>query len=296
MVHLDKCPLCDSERFVLHARCKDHFLSSEEFELVRCSGCGFVLTQDHPSVNDAGKYYESEDYISHNDNATGFSNLLYRFSRNIMLRRKRRLVKEISGLKEGTLLDIGSGTGHFLNEMKNAGWETRGIEISEKAREYSISKFGLEVLDPENINSLETGSYDCVTLWHVLEHFQDPFTYVREVHRLLKPGGKCLVAMPNCSSYDAVHYGRFWAAYDVPRHLWHFTPGTFRLFSEKEGFKLTGICQLPLDVFYISALSEKYKGSRLSFIKGMLKGSWFALLSLFRKNRNSSLIYLLRRT
>jgi SAM-dependent methyltransferase len=296
MVHYGKCPLCNSETLVQHARCSDHFLTREEFELNRCAICGLVFTQNSPDGKEIGKYYASDDYVSHNDSACGFSNVLYRFSRTIMLAKKRRLVMKYAGLKTGNLLDIGSGTGYFLSVMKNAGWNVLGIEINNKAREFSTARFGLEILEPGNINTLEPGGFDCITLWHVLEHLQDPAAYSSEIMRLLKPGGKCIVALPNCRSYDAEYYGSHWAAYDVPRHLWHFTPDAFRRFAGKAGFELTGIRTLPLDVFYISVLSEKYKGSKMHFIRGILKALWFSIPALFNKHRSSSLIYLLRKS
>jgi len=267
----------------------------EEFILFKCTACGFIFTQDHPDEKDAGKYYDSEDYISHYDSVTGFSNRLYRFSRSIMLGKKKRIVKKLTELKTGRLLDIGSGTGHFLAAMKNAGWNAKGIEINDKAREFSIARFGLEVLLPEKISNLDPESFDCITLWHVLEHFQDPVEYAASIWHLLKPNGVCIVALPNCSSYDAAHFGSFWAAWDVPRHLWHFTPETFGKFSEKTGFKLARIRSLPLDVFYISILSKKYKGSKMHFISGILKGLWFSIITLFNKLKSSSLIYILRK-
>lgn len=295
MVHHAKCLICDSGDFVLYARSTDYFLSGEEFVLSKCQHCGFIFTQDQPDEKNAGKYYESEDYVSHSDSATGFSNKLYRFSRSIMLGKKKRIVNKLTDLNTGKLLDIGSGTGHFLSVLKNAGWNVKGIEINDKARDYSISKFGLEVHSPEKINTLEPGSFDCITLWHVLEHFHDPVEYAFSIYRLLKPDGVCIVALPNCSSYDAAHFGSYWAAWDVPRHLWHFTPETFTKFSEKAGFKFSGIHNLPPDVFYISILSEKYKGSKMHFFSGLLKGLWFSFLTLFNKNRSSSLIYILRK-
>jgi 2-polyprenyl-3-methyl-5-hydroxy-6-metoxy-1,4-benzoquinol methylase len=295
MAHHGFCPLCNSKNLVPHARCTDHFLTGEEFELVLCPACGLIFTQDAPKEKDAGKYYESDEYISHNDTAAGFSSLLYRFSRKIMLLKKKQLVKRFTGLKTGTLLDIGSGTGYFLNAMKNAGWNTRGIEINDKVREFSTTRFVLDVKAPDELITLGSGIFDCITFWHALEHLQDPFTFAIEVKRLLKPDGICIAALPNFSSHDATHFGSYWAAYDVPRHLWHFKPDTFRLFCEKAGFKLTEIQPLPLDVFYISALSEKYKGSKLYFITGILKAVWFSLLCLFNKQRSSSLIYFLRK-
>jgi SAM-dependent methyltransferase len=296
MVHHNVCPLCFSENILLYFRGTDHFLSREVFDVYKCSACGFEFTQDYPEENGIGRYYESDDYISHSNTSKGFSNKIYRFARNAMLIIKRGIIKNVTGLSSGILLDIGSGTGHFACTMKKAGWRVKGIEINEKARDFSISHFGLEVTGPEQISTLEANSFDCITLWHVLEHFHEPFKYFSDIHRLLKPDGICVIALPNCNSFDSEYYGRFWAAYDVPRHLWHFNPSTFKLFSEKTGFVLENLRNLPLDVFYISILSERYKGSKSAFIPGMLRAIPFALLSLFKVKRSSSVIYILRKT
>ena len=295
MTHLNNCPLCTSAEIRLNLICLDHFKSRESFPLWSCSVCGFTFTQDHPDEKEIGKYYESEDYISHSDSSKGLVNKIYRLVRKRMLRKKRSIIKEESGLETGSILDIGSGTGHFAAEMKNAGWSVRGIEINEKARVESADKFGLDLISPEEISSLEAAGFDCITLWHVLEHFNDLHSYIYQINRLLKPGGTCILALPNISSYDAEHYGHYWAAFDVPRHLWHFTPDTLGFLFESRGFRMINIRALPLDVFYISILSERYKGHRLALITGMLKGSYFAFRSLFNKSKNSSLIYILKK-
>jgi len=289
------CPLCSSEKIALHFSCNDHFISKKDFSIFKCSACGFLFTQDYPEETEIAQYYESDNYISHSDISEGFSNKLYRVARGIMLRKKKNLIGKITRLKKGTILDIGSGTGYFAATMKRAGWMARGIEINEKARNFSASNFELEVDSPDRITSYESNSFDCVTLWHALEHFHDPFRYISEIYRLLKPGAVCVVALPNCNSYDANHYKRFWAAWDVPRHLWHFQPSTFRIFSEKSGFILENLKILPLDVFYISLLSERYKGSSMAFFKAISKAVIFSFRSLFNKERSSSVIYLLRK-
>jgi SAM-dependent methyltransferase len=263
---------------------------------MRCTECGFLFTQDSPDENAIGRYYESADYISHSDTSEGMINKIFRLVRQMMLLRKRGMIKSLTGLKKGNLLDIGSGTGHFAYTMKNAGWNVKGIEINNKARHFSASNFGLEIIAPEEISALEINSFDCITLWHVLEHFQDPVKYVADIIPLLKPGGICVIALPNSSSYDAKYYRKFWAAFDVPRHLWHFDPSTFARFSEKAGMKIEKLMTLPPDVFYISLLSEKYKGSSLSFIKGIVKAIWFSFLSAFNRRRSSTIVYILRKT
>lgn len=296
MVHHVVCPLCSSEKIALHFSCNDHFISRKDFAIFKCSDCGFLLTQDYPEESEIAAFYVSEEYISHSDTSEGLSNKLYQIARTIMLSRKKVLVEKITGLKTGKILDIGSGTGYFATKMKRAGWQTRGIEINEKARNFSITNFGLEVDPPERITAYESNSFDCITLWHVLEHFHDPFKYISEIYRLLKPGGVCVVALPNSSSFDAKSYEQFWAAWDVPRHLWHFNPDTFRLFSDKSGFILENIKILPLDVFYISLLSERYKGSNMAFFKAMSKASFFAFMSVFNRNRSSSVVYILKKS
>jgi SAM-dependent methyltransferase len=295
MINYGICPLCDSDDCRLHLQTNDFFLSGEPFSLVRCRTCGFIFTCSPPDEKSIGNYYASEEYLSHNDSAKGLTSVLYRFARKLMLVKKRKLVERISGKKSGRLLDIGSGTGHFLREMKESGWTVNGIEINDKARKYSVSENNVEVEIPEQLSTYLSGSYDCVTMWHVLEHFHDPFQYASETKRLLKPGGICIIALPNCNSYDAEYYKKFWSAYDVPRHLWHFSPSTFSFFADRAGFTIKAIRSLPLDVFYISALSEKYKGIKFHFIAGMLKGIWFGFLSLFTKEKSSSLVYILEK-
>jgi SAM-dependent methyltransferase len=295
MIHHNTCPLCSSAEIRLNLTSNDYFKSRESFPVWSCSVCGFSFTQDVPDETAIGNYYDSDDYISHSDSTKGLVNKIYRMVRKRMLRKKRRIVNSDTGLKEGSIIDIGSGTGHFAAEMKNSGWIARGIEINEKARNASVDKFGLEIISPVKISAFEDDSFDCITLWHVLEHFNDLHSYIYEINRILKPGGTCIIALPNISSFDADHYGQYWAAYDVPRHLWHFNPDTFGFLFEARGFRMVNLRPLPLDVFYISILSERYKGNSLAFISGMLKGAYFAFRALFNKRKSSSLIYTLRK-
>jgi len=295
MVHHARCPLCLSEMIAGQFECTDHFISKEVFEIAGCRNCGFLFTQDSPDENRISGYYESEDYISHSDTNEGLLNKLYHLIRQFMLIRKRGLIEKATGLKKGSLLDIGSGTGHFAAMMKKAGWNVKAIEINAKARLTSSKTFGLEVYAPSEISAFEKESLDCVTLWHVLEHLHDPENYLLKIHTLLKPEGICLVALPNSGSFDAQFYRRFWAAFDVPRHLWHFDPSTFRLLSQKSAFRIENQFVLPFDVFYISLLSEKYYGSKFPFIQGLIRGMWFAFLTLFRRSGSSSIVYILRK-
>jgi 2-polyprenyl-3-methyl-5-hydroxy-6-metoxy-1,4-benzoquinol methylase len=295
MVHHVCCPLCSSEMTDVNFICIDHFITKEQFAIARCSKCGFLFTQDYPDENEIYKYYESDDYISHSDTSKGIVNKIYHLIRQFMLLRKKKIVNKFTGLKSGSLLDVGSGTGHFASVMQKSGWSVKGVEINEKARNSSATQFDLDIIAPEFISGLDSNSFDCVTMWHVLEHFHDPFRYISEIIRLIKPGGLCLVALPNSGSFDAKYYRQTWAAYDVPRHLWHFDTFTFGDFAAKSGLKLERKLVLPFDVFYISALSEKYKGSHWPFIKGLARAAWFSFLTFFKRSRSSSVIYVLRK-
>jgi SAM-dependent methyltransferase len=294
MLHHNSCPLCKSTEISPLLTCTDYLVTREDFELCRCGQCGFIFTKDFPDEKDAGHYYESPDYISHTDSSRTIFEKAYRAARKVMLRRKRNLVLRICGLKTGFVLDIGSGTGHFLNAMKEAGWSVTGIEINDDAREYSSSHFGLDVYPPELMRTIPSQGYDCITLWHVAEHLNDLSGYFREIGRLIRPGGSLIVALPNSNSFDSGHYGRFWAAWDVPRHLWHFDPETFSMFSEKMGFDVTSVSVLPLDVFYISILSEKNKRSIAGAMTGIIKGMYFSFLAIFNKMKGSSMVYVLK--
>lgn len=295
MVCHSECPLCSSDKIDPWLVCTDHLVSHGQFELYKCHSCGFVFTRKYPEEEQIGRYYDSSGYVAHDDKAPGIVNRIYEVVRKIMLRKKRKLVTEITGLAGGRVLDIGCGTGYFAFAMKEAGWIAEGIEPNLKARDHCKTNFGINVIDPSAINSLPSEQYDCITFWHVLEHLHDPSGYASEVQRLLKPGGVCITALPNSSSYDSDFYGKNWAGFDVPRHLWHFTPETIDLFASKTGFVINGKKRLPFDVFYISVLSEKHKGVVFPLLKGMARGSWFALKACIRPDKNSSLIYIMKR-
>lgn len=295
MIHHNICPLCSCPEIPHFLSCTDHFLSKEIFNICKCVNCGFIFTQDYPEESEAGRYYESEAYISHSDSKKSIPDKVYQLVRRIMLSRKKRIVVEFSGLSIGNLLDIGSGTGHFLNAMKETGWRINGVEINAKAREYAVAQFNIDTISPENIQTLPAESFDCISLWHVLEHFQDPFKYMKEISRLLKPEGVVIIALPNSGSSDSKHYGKKWAAYDVPRHIWHFSPSTFSIFAQKNMFSIIARRYLPFDVFYISMLSEKYKGSHFPLLSGTINSMRFSFRSIFNKSGSSSIIYILRK-
>jgi SAM-dependent methyltransferase len=295
MTENNLCINCGSGNTEYLFHCKDYLVSGEEFKIVRCTDCGLIRTDNPPAENIIGKYYLSEDYISHSDSKKGITDHLYHYARNIMLRRKEKLISRLFVKNKGSLLDIGSGTGYFPAFMQKKGWKVQGIEISEQARNFSVSRFGLAVFPPEEIENMSHESYDCITLWHVMEHFNDPVYWFAKIRHLLKDNGYCIVAVPNAASSDARWFGKFWAAYDVPRHLWHFTPDSFSDMAARNGFKLIRKRGMPLDVFYISILSFKNKKNNLPFLRGIFLGLFLAFKNLFKGDSNSSEIYILKK-
>jgi len=288
---LAACPLCGGAEFDSKFICKDYTVSKENFQIVACRVCQFHFTNPRPADEDLGKYYESEDYVSHSNTSKGLVNWLYQRVRAFTLRKKLALVNRLSG--KGILVDLGCGTGYFLNTCKQDGWNAIGIEPSPQARKVASEQFGLEVLDEPGLQQMKPGSIDAITMWHVLEHVPDLHKRTEELKRILKPGGVLIIAVPNRSSYDAQHYGEHWAAWDVPRHLWHFAPADIARLFEAHGMEVKETLPMRFDSYYVSMLSEKYKSGSTSLISAFLTGA--------RSNRKagssprfSSQIYVIR--
>jgi 2-polyprenyl-3-methyl-5-hydroxy-6-metoxy-1,4-benzoquinol methylase len=227
MEKITNCPVCNAFDFSPFLTCTDHTVSKKEFNIVQCKSCGFKFTNPRPDASELGAYYKAEEYISHTDTKQGLMNRLYHLVRKYTLIKKLQLILKLSsgsGQKELKILDIGCGTGAFLDVCKKAGMNSIGIEPDSQARQLAIEKYGLDVRDENAFLTLENDSFDVITLWHVLEHVPLLNEILIKIKELVKPNGRVVIAVPNSSSIDAKYYGKFWAAYDVPRHLYHFNP------------------------------------------------------------------------
>ncbi len=291
----NECPLCKSRAIEKQHSCKDHFATGELFDIFHCKDCGFVFTQNIPDEKDIAPYYDSPTYISHSNTSKGLVNKLYHIVRSIMLRRKVSLVQKLTVLQNGRIVDYGAGTGYFARAMHKKGWEVTAIEKSEQARRFSKEKFGFEMQPEDALKSIESNSVDVITLWHVMEHIQQIDTFWEDMSRILEDTGIAIIAVPNCKSYDADNYGEHWAAYDVPRHLWHFSPSTIMQLGEKHGFILERQYPMLFDGFYISLLSERNKGSRLQLLRGFWNGFLGLCATLDKCSASSSIIYVFRK-
>lgn len=289
------CPLCKSDAIKKRFACKDMFATGEKFDIMECPACGFAFTQKHPDEKEIGKYYESPKYISHSNTAKGFTNKVYHLVRKIMLRNKRRLVERLTLLKNGKLLDYGAGTCHFAHAMQQAGWDVTAIEKSPAARELAKKELNMDAKPESALADIKDKELDVVTMWHVMEHIQELDTMWSELYRILDDTGIAIIAVPNNRSYDAQHYKEHWAAYDVPRHLWHFTPSTIMRWGERHRFILERQYTMPFDGFYISMLSQQYKGGRFATAKGLWYGFKGWLAQCKRRSASSSLIFVFRK-
>ncbi|WP_313805831.1 class I SAM-dependent methyltransferase [Flavobacterium sp.] len=267
---------------------KDHSVSGEQFELLLDEELQLLKTHPQPTLEKLPSYYESDDYISHTDGKRSLFEKVYHIIKRKAIRDKVTLITKQQP-KKGSLLDIGAGTGDFLSEAKNQGWSITGIEPNEKAKQSAIAK---GVNFAANLEALENHSFDVITMWHVLEHVPDLEKQIQELKRLLKPSGTIIIAVPNFISFDAQHYGKFWAAYDVPRHLWHFSKTAIEKLFNKEDIELKKVLPMVFDSFYVSLLSEKYKTGKMNFFAGF----WIGLRSNIKAKQNlefSSHIYVL---
>jgi 2-polyprenyl-3-methyl-5-hydroxy-6-metoxy-1,4-benzoquinol methylase len=295
MITYERCPVCDAAGIQKFLTATDHTVSNEQFEVWQCANCSLRFTQGVPDQDNIGKYYQSEDYISHTETSKGIVNRLYLLVRQFTLRSKENFIKEHTGLKNGNLLDVGAGTGAFVHRMQTAGWQVTGLEPDDKAIQRASSQYGLSLLPVSSLFHLRPASFDAITLWHVLEHVHDLHGYMAQLKNLLNPSGKLFIAVPNYTSDDAEFYRAHWAAYDVPRHLYHFSPAAMNVLVEKHGLRVKKMQPMWFDSFYVSMLSEKYKTGKPGVLKGFIRGLRSNSKALSNRRRASSLIYVIEK-
>lgn len=291
LVSLQKCPICKGTTFQDQIKCQDHTTSKETFTIASCTSCGLLATTPRPSGEHLDQYYLSPEYVSHTGGSKSAIDRLYMFARKKTLRWKYKLISKIK--EPGLLLDFGCGTGEFLNEMKQAGWQVRGVEPSPVARSKATALLMTPLTVASSLAKLPNGQYDVITMWHVLEHIEEIESTLQDVHHVLKQDGVIFVAVPNHESHDAKHYREHWAGYDVPRHLWHFSKTAIQRLFENHGLELQQIIPMKLDAYYVSLLSENYLHPK-SKISSSIRACYQGFLSNLKAKQNcnySSLIY-----
>jgi len=274
--------------------CQDYTVSNEKFELIYDEQFEMLVTSPQPKKEKLGLYYESEDYISHTDSKKSFIDRIYQIVKGYTLNKKLALINSFQ-IEGKNLLDIGCGTGDFLVNCKKGGWNIVGVEPNINAQKLVASKLGNDKTAKfySDLLEINTEKFDVITMWHVLEHVPNLEEYISKLKSLLKPNGVLVVAVPNFKSYDANYYKQFWAAYDVPRHLWHFSKKSIRVLFSKQKMKVEKILPMKFDSFYVSLLSEKYKNGKSNIFSAFYIG-FLSNLKALRTNEYSSLIYILK--
>lgn len=275
-----KCPLCKSGNILNHSLVKDYAVSQKEFTLCRCENCALLFTNPRPKEEEIGPYYDFKEYYSHDDNVQNFTQWVYQKIRNYSIQRKVSLIHKLS--KAGSLLDYGCGTGEFLQEANKQKWMVRGIEPNEKARGQALGKLPKQIVASlDELPDKET--YDIITLFHVLEHIHKLRKTLKIILSHLKSSGYLIIAVPNPQSEDANYYRNFWAGYDVPRHLSHFSKKSIAVLQEEFNLELAETKPMIFDSYYVSLLSEGYKSPNQS----LFSKYWKALIQGFRSNRKA---------
>jgi 2-polyprenyl-3-methyl-5-hydroxy-6-metoxy-1,4-benzoquinol methylase len=290
------CPVCNKEAISFLMHCKDYSLTTKSFDIIHCANCSLRYTFPIPPKEEIAPYYDFPAYISHTDVKEGWMNKIYHKVRTYTLQQKTNWVQSLFTGHKGQLLELGAGTGAFAHAMKVKGWSVTALEPDAASRQRCFDTYGIQLLPIENLFTLPENKFEVITLWHVLEHVHDLKEYFHAFSKLLKPNGRLIIAVPNYTSYDATFYKKHWAAYDVPRHLYHFSPDAMNALVKQFNMKIVEYKPMWFDSFYVSLLSEKYKKSgALGVARAFFIGCISNIKALSNPKKASSLIYQIKK-
>lgn len=290
--HYMNCPVCKNDNVVLTLQTFDYALTQEPFDIFTCNKCKVLFTVPAPSKLEIAPYYNFPSYISHTDTKEGWMNKLYHKVKSHTLLEKANWVQSLFTGHKGHILEVGAGTGAFANAMFNKGWKVTALEPDEGSRQRALENYNLDLLPVEALYTLPKNNFEVITLWHVLEHVHEISIYMDAFKSLLKPNGRLIIAVPNHSAYDAQFYKKYWAAYDVPRHLYHFSPQSMDTFCRIHNMKVITYKPMWYDSFYVSLLSEQYKKSGyFGVLRAFIIGCISNIKALRNSKKASSVIY-----
>lgn len=287
-IELTNCPLCSSDYHIMRFSTQDYFFTNEQFFIFECNDCGHIFTNPQPNESDLGLFYNTDQYLSHKEYPETLVEKLYAFIRRINLNTKYR--QATNELNLGNVLDYGCGRGDFLRLAKEKGWNTFGVEIDADARRYANERNGVNVFSPSEESQIREGQMNLVAMFHVLEHIADLHSALAKYNRWLTNDGRLVLALPNPQSFDANYYGKYWAGWDVPRHLHHFSKQSLIHLISQHGFRIQKIYPMYWDAFFVSMMSEQYKTSNWTFLRAGIIGA-ISNLAALRSKQYSSLLY-----
>lgn len=292
MIEIKNCQICNSTNFSKITKTRDFSTSSEEFVIVKCQDCKFLFTNPRVKEENIGEYYKSDKYISHTNSDKGLFNFLYQKVRKYAIKTKTKLL--LNSIDTTKHLDIGCGTGEFLNSCKQKNIECVGVEPSEIARTKAIKNYNIDVRSDTNLNQFSEDKFDSVSMWHVLEHVYDLNKTIENLNKIIRKDGVLIVALPNHKSFDAKNYKNYWAAWDVPIHVNHFCPKTITKLMSKYDFTLKNKIGMKFDSFYVSLLSSEYRSGRKNYLEGFIIGIISNLSAMLGFSEYSSTIYIFK--
>lgn len=287
--NITKSPLSNA-KLISSLSCIDYTVSHQKFNLVKDELANLLITSPRPSANDLMSYYESISYISHTDSKLTVFDKVYQSIRKYTTKRKVAKIDNAKYYTIKNILDIGCGTGDFLVACTKKNWRVFGVEPHNQARAISIEKTKSNNIysSIENLeNTNPTQKFDVITLWHVLEHVSNLEEYIQALKRLLHPNGILIIAVPNFMSFDAQYYKSYWAAFDVPRHLWHFSPTAIKILFSKIDMDVIKTWPMYFDSFYISILSEKNINLKGNLVRAFFIGLLSNVKAIFTNNYSS---------
>ena len=284
-----KCHNCLSTNSKLHRNCADFLTQGDTFEVWQCLDCQLEWTNTNIKGRKLAAYYKNPGYISHTDCKTNILERCYHVARNIAMVKKSRII----GKGNGTLLEIGSGTGGLLSYCRQKGWKVIGIEPNKTARVLALKKNKVKLLKQFKFRELEHEKIDSIMMWHVFEHIRKPKKMMRKIGKLMNDKSKLIIAAPNSNANEIAIYKKYWAAYDVPRHLFHYNRKSIKHMAEENGLEIKKIVPLWFDALYISIISERIKGNKLAFFRGLVVGCWSNLKAFLQNKEYSSLVFIL---
>jgi 2-polyprenyl-3-methyl-5-hydroxy-6-metoxy-1,4-benzoquinol methylase len=286
------CPVCNHSNVQIAIESQDFSLTQKAFSVLHCNHCSCRFTSPVPNQDEIGQYYKFNGYISHTDTKEGWMNRLYHFVRTKTLADKTKWVQSLFTGHKGHLLDIGAGTGAFAHAMQQKAWNVTGLEPDAVTRDKAFEIHQLHLQSTDTIFDLPENEFEVITMWHVLEHVHTLKSYLNQCFKSLKYNGRLIIAVPNYTSFDAKYYKKYWAAYDLPRHLYHFSPKSMAILLNEMGFEIVSIRPMWYDSFYVSLLSEKYKQSgKLGMLIAGIIGLLSNLFALKHPSNASSVIY-----
>jgi len=286
------CPICNDSNTQIAIESQDFSLTQNSFSILHCNLCSFRFTTPVPNQDEIGRYYKFNNYISHTDTKEGWMNQLYHFVRTKTLADKTKWVQSLFTGHKGHILDIGAGTGAFAHAMQQKAWKVTGLEPDAITREKAFEIYQLHLQSTDTIFDLPENEFEVITMWHVLEHVHAIKPYLNQCFKSLKHNGRLIIAVPNYTSFDARYYQKYWAAYDLPRHLYHFSPKSMSILLNEMGFDNVTMRPMWYDSFYVSLLSEKYKQSgKFGMLVAGAIGVLSNLFALMDASKGSSIIY-----